>query len=369
MNILHIAPSFPPAIGGVETLVADLAEWQAANGFTVTIVAGTTEADPREERHGGIQVYRLPFVDVLGRQDLGGILELRRRMASLIERHAPELIHLHPVAAEMMFMRDVMRRTDAAVVTTLHVDIAWQPALYQTNLQGLLTRSHAVAAVSRSLLRDAGIVFPSHADRMHLVENGMAWQMASDAVPETGSFLYLGRLVNEKGVDIALRAMALLAESDPDIRLTIAGDGPDRGALEALAETLGLGAQAVAFLGQIERDKVPALIARHTAIVVPSRWQEPFGLVMAEAAMAGRPTIAAASGALKDLIDPQVTGILVAPENAEELAAAMLQLARMPDHARRMGRAAAARAGSEWTIARCGEAYRALYATVADRAR
>lgn len=364
MKVLHIAPSFPPAIGGVETFVADLASWQAASGVAVAVVAGTTDVGERDEHHNGLPVHRLPFVDTLGRRDLGSLVDLRHRLTAIADGYAPDLIHLHPVAAEMIFMRDLARTTRVPVVATLHVDIAWQPAIYRTNLLSLLARAHAVAAVSRPLLGDAIEAFPTQAQKLHLVENGLARQGRSEIEAEPAHFLYLGRLVTEKGVDIALRALARLSDRAPAVRLTIAGDGPDRAMLEDLAETLGLGGR-VSFLGQIDRGHVPELMARHMALLVPSRWREPFGLVVLEAAMAGRPAIVSATGALPDLVVHGVTGLHVEPENPEVLANAMAHLAQAQEQAHRMGLAASARAVSDWSIARCGEAYQALYAQAA----
>ncbi|HEV2674595.1 MAG TPA: glycosyltransferase family 4 protein [Aliidongia sp.] len=361
MKLLHITSAFPPSIGGVETFVADLSAWQAANGVFATVVAGSTDGDAREEHHNGVPLHRLPFVDVLGRQDLGDIMALRRRLASFVASQAPDVIHLHPVAAEMIFMRDVAKAAAVPVVTTLHVDIAWQPAAYQTNLRGLLARSDRIVAVSRPMLENAAQTFPDLAGQLRLVENGMPWRDPSADQAEPAHFLYLGRLAGEKGVDIALRAVALLTDRIPALHLTIAGDGPERAALEALTEALGLG-ERVSFLGQVGRDRISTLMARHVALLVPSRWEEPFGLVAIEAAMAGRPAIVSISGALPILVEHGVTGLHVERDDPEALADAMIGLVQAPARAALMGRAAAGQAATKWSIARCGEAYGRIYA-------
>lgn len=360
MRIVHLTFGFPPQIGGVETFVADLTAWQAANGFAVTVIAGSTATDPHEEHRCGVHVHRLPFIHALSHNDLSGVAAIRRKITSISEVFAPEIIHLHPVAAEMLFMGDFIRSTTVPVVTTLHVDVSWQPPVYRKNLGALLARSGIVAVVSDALLRDARRTFPDRASKLCLVENGLASRdpIAVNASPD--QYLYLGRLSHEKGVDVALRALALLANGGDRFYLTIAGDGPAREALEALTEALNLRGQ-VSFLGQVDRDDVPSILSRHTALLVPSRWQEPFGLVVLEAAMAARPAIVSSVGALRDLVEHGITGLHVATEAPEELAAAMIELKSVPERARVMGAAAAARASKDYPISRSGTEYRKLY--------
>ena len=115
MRVLHLTYGFPPQIGGVETFVADLTAWQVANGSTVTVITGSTKTDPDDICIKGVQVYRLPYTDVLTRQDLNGIAAIRRKISSIVDDFAPEIVHLHPVAAEIMFMRDFVRTTSVPV--------------------------------------------------------------------------------------------------------------------------------------------------------------------------------------------------------------------------------------------------------------
>jgi len=364
MKVLHIAPAFPPTIGGVETFVAELATWQAANGFEVAIIAGSAESEEREAWASGVHVRRLPFGPVLSAQDMERIAALGRRMTELVATEAPHVVHLHPVAAEMLFMRNLLRTGAIKAVASLHMDVGWQPVGYRANLEALLAGTAAIAAVSERVLLDTKLLFPELANKIQLVENGLAWQDGPDTESASGHFLYLGRLVPEKGVDVALRALSLLVEVDPTIHLTIAGDGAERPALEALTDTLRLQG-SVTFLGQVERRQVPMLMARHMALLMPSRWQEPFGLVVLEAAMANRPTIVSTVGALPTLVRHAVTGLHVEPDAPEALATAMLDMTQAPEQTRKMGRAAAKHAALKWSITRAGESYRRIYEEVA----
>jgi hypothetical protein len=150
--------------------------------------------------------------------------------------------------------------------------------------------------------------------------------------------LAMGRLHPNKDFPTLLRAMAQLPG---DVHLALAGDGPDRAALEALARELGLGAR-VAFLGW--RQDVGALLAASTMLVVPSRI-EPLGNVVLEGFSAARPVVAAAADGPRELIEDGRTGMLTPIGDDAALATAIGTLLADPARAAAIG--AAGRAAFE----------------------
>jgi len=172
---------------------------------------------------------------------------------------------------------------------------------------------------------------------------------------------YVGRLTRQKGVDVLLRAFAGVEKRIPDARLVLAGDGPDRPALEELARSLGL--RRVMFLGW--RQDITDIMADVSLLAVPSRW-EGFGLVALEAMALGKPVVAARVSALPEIVMPEETGLLVSSGSAAELAEALLSLLLDPSRAGRMGRAGIARVKAEFPVgkmaARTAEIYAALLA-------
>jgi glycosyltransferase involved in cell wall biosynthesis len=157
---------------------------------------------------------------------------------------------------------------------------------------------------------------------------------APAALPFPKPLLAMGRLHPNKDFPTLLRALARL----PEARLALAGDGPERGALEALARELGLGGR-VAFLGW--RRDVGALLAAAEMLVVPSR-VEPLGNVVLEGMSAARPVIATAAEGPRELIADGVNGLLVPIGDDAALAAAIAAL--RADPARAQSIAAAGRA-------------------------
>jgi glycosyltransferase involved in cell wall biosynthesis len=139
-------------------------------------------------------------------------------------------------------------------------------------------------------------------------------------------FLFLGRLTREKGVHTLLRAFHRVRREHPTATLRLGGEGAEREALERLAGELGLNA-AVTFTGWLEPEAIEAELAHAWALVAPSLWAEPMGLVTVEANVRRVPVIASKTGGFAETIEPGAGGLLVPNGDVEALAAAMLDVA------------------------------------------
>jgi glycosyltransferase involved in cell wall biosynthesis len=173
---------------------------------------------------------------------------------------------------------------------------------------------------------------------------------AVDAPPEpppytwdgTGTFelLFVGRLVERKGVHLLLEALAALPPSRP-VRLHVVGDGPDRGSLEARAAALGLGGRVV-FHGFVSAGEKERRFAECHAFVLPAVIDakgdtEGLGVVLIEAQTYAKPVIASRAGGIVDIARDGRNGFLVPPGDAPALAEAIAACMDDPARARRMG--------------------------------
>jgi glycogen(starch) synthase len=172
-----------------------------------------------------------------------------------------------------------------------------------------------------------------------------------------------GRLVSDKGFDIALAAMASLVARFPRLQMTIVGDGPARGQLERQALALGLG-KTVTFAGWVDPGQIPAFMKSATIVVMPSRWEEAFGLVALEAALMGRPVVATRVGGLPEVVVDRETGLIVQKDDSEALADAIASLLDQAQQAMAMGNAGRLRAQQIFSLQRYVDAYDALYRTL-----
>jgi glycosyltransferase involved in cell wall biosynthesis len=139
-------------------------------------------------------------------------------------------------------------------------------------------------------------------------------------------FAYAGRLSYEKGVGTLIRAFAMTRQAAPAARLWIVGDGPEADSLKSLAGELGV-ASCIEFMGALPFEEMDRRFERAWAQVVPSIWNEPFGMVAIEGIMRGNAVVASRSGGLAEIVDDGESGILFTPGNETELAGALTRLA------------------------------------------
>ena len=196
-------------------------------------------------------------------------------------------------------------------------------------------------------------VVPCGVDTAHFSPSGPTWDHGRPGGARV-RLLAVGRLVERKGFDDAVRALVEL----PDAELVLVG-GPPAGRLHAdpearrllaLAEDLGV-RDRVVLTGQRPHEAMPA-IYRSADVVLAVPWYEPFGITPLEAAACGRPLVGTAVGGLLDSVADGVTGRLVAPRDPSALASAVRELLADPGAAARMGRQARRRAVElfDWSV-------------------
>jgi glycosyltransferase involved in cell wall biosynthesis len=174
-------------------------------------------------------------------------------------------------------------------------------------------------------------VFP---DRMrllnHFIDSG---PIAVKDDPGTG-FVFVGRLSEEKGVDVLIKAAVQL----PGVNVEVLGDGPARAALERLADQVAPG--RIHFRGRVGKDSVHTAMRSALAVVVPSRWYENQPMTILEAFACGVPVIGSRLGGIPELVTDGVNGHTVAADDPAALAASMRALASQPADTLDLGRSA-----------------------------
>jgi glycosyltransferase involved in cell wall biosynthesis len=163
-------------------------------------------------------------------------------------------------------------------------------------------------------------------------------RLAEPADGDHITVLHVGRLIPRKGIDRLLRAFAQAARHVP-LRLVLVGDGPEEPRLRLLAQQLGI-AELVEFRGFVDQPDLPAVYAAADVFVFPTL-DDPFGIVVLEAAASGLPIIASPlGGATLDLLDDGRTGFVAMPDDAEAWSTALMRLARDGPLRRRFGQTA-----------------------------
>ena len=231
---------------------------------------------------------------------------------------------------------------------------AWQIRM-QRHAYRFATKVVANSPAAAQILEHEGLAPTSIA----MISNGLdlAAFPAHKAPKQIRTIVTVANLRPEKCHETFIAAASMLVGAYPSLRFQIVGDGPQRRALEALADARGL-ATHMEFLGH--REDVPRLLASADAFVLPSR-SEAFPNSAIEAMAAGLPVVASAVGGLLDLIDHGRTGLLVPPTDPEGLAAALRSLIDDPARAASIGEAARAEVHQRYSFDRMIASFEDLY--------
>jgi len=191
---------------------------------------------------------------------------------------------------------------------------------------------------------------------------------AEDGRRETDLILFVGRLIERKGAEFALRALVELKG-----KLVLVGDGPDRPALERLASTLGV-SERVTFAGTLSPSEVADWYRRASVLAFPAvtDWkgeQEGFGMVLVEAMRSGLPIVATKSGGIPDVIKDGETGLLVPERDPRALADALGRVLANTELARRLTAAARRDVASRFSAQRVARTFTDVYARAVGQGR
>jgi glycosyltransferase involved in cell wall biosynthesis len=337
-------------IGGSERHLLTLLPALAARGIGVSFAGLDLRGDGpepfyRELAASGIEYERFPCPG-----DLHPSLPVR--LARTARR--ADLLHTHLVHADVYGALVPGK----PLVSTKHNDDPFKAGRFKPVERLLVARARRVIAISAALKRYAveRVGLPERKiDVVHYVldELPQPWGENPDLGLPDGARLLLavGRLAEQKGIDVLIRALPAIRQRHPGAVVLVLGEGPERAALEALADELGL-RDAVFLPGRV--GDVAALYGAAEVVVHPVRW-EGFGLALLEAMLAARPVVASAVSAAPEIVEDGRTGLLVPPDDPAALAEAVGGLLDDPARAAAFGAAAAERARAEFSVARMAD--------------
>ncbi len=369
MKVLHVNQSAEP-VGGTEIYLLALLDALEARGIrTVVVHEHGREPGPRRP------AYRL--AGLTGPR--GG--DAARRMTQILDVERPDIVHLHALGASAVAeacrarvptLRSVhdhndycpgggkflpgMRRTCGKTFGPLCVGVGLLTHCTSRRPTVLAAAYQRTAAMAGATRRLPLVLVASRYVKARLVQHGcaeaavrvlpyfVARPAESEAKAGGGGLLFVGRVVLQKGLDALLRS---LARTGTGARLVVAGDGPDLDRVRRLAASLGLDSR-VRFLGWVDGAAKAELYRKADAVVVPSLWPEPFGLVGLEAMSYGKPVVAFDVGGIGEWLDDGRTGFLVPPHDLAAFARRIDDFVGAPDLARAMGARGRARALAEF---------------------
>jgi glycosyltransferase involved in cell wall biosynthesis len=345
MRVVHVHRI--RGIGGSERHLLTLLPALAARGVD-TLFVGLDDPDaPETDRF--YDALAVPSVRVASRKGLSP------RLVRALRRAKPDLLHTHLVHADVHGPFG-----GATLVSTKHNDDPFRTGPFRWVERAITRRAARAICITEALRRFNVERVGLPASKLVVVPYGLdeppaAWGPNEFELPEGKLVIAVSRLVPQKGLDVAVEAMAGI-----EATLVVLGEGPERERLEELARTRGVRLLLPGRVGD-----VAAVLRRADVLVHSARW-EGFGLALLEAMLCGLPVVASRVSSIPEIVVDGETGVLVPRDDPSALAAAIVRVLADPGD---LGVRGLARAKAEFSVAAMAERTLAVYAASSSEAR
>ncbi len=326
LKLLHIDPE--RSWGGGESQVLGLLSYLSLQGHQNHLLCHPDGPLFREARKKGLAVFPLSIRNEI---DLRPIFSLR----SMIRREAYDIVHFHTKRAHALSLWLGRNHRRARYVVTRRMDYPprrnWHTHfLYNRMVDGIIAISHKIA----DSLLEGGV----RKEKIRIIPSGIdpaPFQTAHGARPDSGPPVIgtVAVLEKRKGHRFLLEAAALLKQQGQELRFRLAGEGSEKEHLQRIALSLGL-SEEVSLLGFVS--DIPSFLSAIDVFVLPSLY-EGLGVAVLEAMAAAQPVVATRVGGLPELVEDQVTGLLVPARDSVALARSISQLVSQKRIAEEMG--------------------------------
>lgn len=271
MRILITSYAFTPSIGGVETVTRLMAGAFTKMGHEVKIITHTrSESTSPDEFHTIRKPSHIQLVKVA-------------KWADIVWQNGIALSYLWV---------PILLRKPRVVTLAGAIYFSLPHKTFKQRIKAFVLRFCHVMAISPYVLQGMSI-------KADIVGNPFENpNLESDVtLSKTKDFVFVGRLVSDKGADLLVYALKCLRSKGKHVTCSFIGDGPEREKLEAEVITAGL-SDSVKFKGYLKGTELYNEISRHKVMIVPSRWDEPFGVVALEGIACGCVVIGSEGGGL-----------------------------------------------------------------------
>ncbi len=352
MKIAHVVDCME--VGGAETLVMQMCRLQRERGHEPAVYAiGHLGALGETLRAEGFSVQAH-----IGQH----ISDSARRFFRIFRETKPDVVHVHNPTPAIYAGGAARLAGVPSVIATRH-SLVGPPRSVKAELKFALAGACCdwIVGICDATTNNLKSIHVAPAGKIVRVYNGAVplERAAGDALPAKSGFtlVFVGRLAAVKNHPLLLRAFRAAVAKRPDLRLWMVGDGPERGALEALAAELGIAGQ-VRFWGQ-QLDVAPFFSAADAFIM--SSISEGLPMSLLQAFSLGLPAIVTQVGGMAEVVRLAEAGITVSPSESQEMTNAILELANDDAERARMGQNALAAYRTHFSLETMCDAYMKLY--------
>ena len=368
IKVLHLTTHLN--IGGITSYIFLLGRGIDHDRYELNVLSSGGEMTSRF-RENGIKTFEIPFRT---KSELSPKLyRAIPKVIRLIREEKIDLLHAHTRVTQVMAWW-IQKLTGVPYVSTCH-------GFYKRRLGRLLLPAwgECVIAISEPVADWLSRGFHVPEDRISTILNAIdiqdleartakknpdsiraEWKLRTNA-PVIG---IVSRIVEDKGHEYLLRAVAALKDRYPHIKLLVVGEGPFQNKLKQLSQSLDVGQNAT-FIGTME--DVTKALAVIDIFVLPAVWREGFGLSIVEAMALRKPVIVTNIWALNALVHDHINGLLIPPKDVESLARAIVELIENQELREKIGLCAYETVKREFSIDRIVHEIGRLYEFVVDR--
>jgi glycosyltransferase involved in cell wall biosynthesis len=406
--VARLAVSQVHGIGGAQSHVLTLCKGLARAGCHVSLIT-SEHPDKSCETIDGVNIYYVPRANVKLYYPIEWEQGSRQIFGQLCDRTRFDILHLLGGSGLSILSASLDAAYNIPTVTTFlgttwgnlrgrlrAVTHTWEPKDFVAAIKNTFVRTyqHYLKYKLHQVYRNRHVIVSSHShaadamqcfhlrrDLVHVIPHGIDLRIfkpypkahivelrqqyglhSTDKV-----LLAVGRVIVEKGFQVAVAACQRLLREHRSLRLLIVGDGPYLSRLKAKTESAGL-QQRVMFIGGVEEAQTANFYNMCDVFLFPTCYEESFGLVAVEAMACGKPVVASRLGGIPEVLgaEEQSAGILIEPGNVADLAIQVDLLLKDPVRRREIGEAARRRAEEQFSLPRMIEDTLALYGAIIE---
>ncbi len=261
------------------------------------------------------------------------------KAATEARRFGPDLVHVHYAAGFGVWGRKVGIKP--LVVSVWGSDLFQFPTNFVNRfiIRKNLNAATHITATSNMLSDLVAKLAPETGGRVSIIPFGVTVPTETSPLPPINplKICFIKSHRHIYGIDVLIRAVAIVREKFPDVQLNLAGDGPITGELQALVANMNM-TDTVNFVGRIDHNLVQSFVAEHHLMAMPSH-MESFGVAVLDAAAVARPVVTTNVGGIPEVVIDGQTGILIPPGDPKSLAEAIIKLGGDVDLMNNMGQA------------------------------
>jgi len=357
MKILMLSWEYPPRIiGGISRVVHDLSQTMAKQGNEVHVVTCWQEGAPEFEKDKEVYVHRVHTYDINTNYFVTWIMQLNfallEKAVELCNKIDFDIIHAHDW--NVAYAAKTLKHSfNLPLVSTMHATehgrnygIHNDMQSYINSIEWLLAyESWKVICNSQYMWNEVKYVFQLPEDKLVVINNGVEINKFEGierdytfrrnyALDNEKIIFFVGRLVQEKGVQVIIDAMPKIISKYNDVKIVIAGKGPQMDYLRHKAYEMGV-AHKIYFTGYLDDDNLKKLYKCADVAVFPSLY-EPFGIVALEGMVANVPIVVTDTCGLGEIVEHGIDGMKAFTGNANSLADCIIELLYNPSFAEKI---------------------------------